>query len=86
MYISANVYVYMCIYIYTLCIYVYMNIYIYIYIYIYVCIYRDRDTQAQETFLATSDKQKRNYETECSNHHRLISPVWRRFKENTIIK
>ena len=31
---------------------------------------RSRDSQGQETFLAPStEKQTRNYDTECSNHH-----------------
>ena len=31
---------------------------------------RNADIQGQETFLAPSaDKQTRNYDTECSNHH-----------------
>ena len=31
------------------------------------------DSQSQETFLApSSDKQTRNYDTECSNHHIYI--------------
>ena len=69
-------------------IYVYMYIYIYIYIYTHtytpvnanaiVSIVRlphpwSGDSQGQETFLAPSaDKQTRNYDTECSNHHRSI--------------
>ena len=33
-----------------------------------------RDSQGQETFLAPSaDKQARNYDTECSNHHPSLS-------------
>ena len=54
--------------------------YIYIYKYIYInlpvnaiaCLPHPRsgDSQSQETFLAPSaDKQTRNYDTECSNHH-----------------
>ena len=32
------------------------------------------DSQSQETFLAPSaDKQTRNYDTECSNHHLPLS-------------
>ena len=61
---------------------------IYIY-YIYICIHtnlllnatvrlphpRSGDSQVQETFLvSSSDKQIRNYDTECSNHpHPSIS-------------
>ena len=34
------------------------------------------DGQGQETFLATSaDKQTRNYDTECSNHHPCLSTL-----------
>ena len=37
---------------------------------------RSGDTQGQETFLAPSaDKQTRNYDIECSNHHPLLSNV-----------
>ena len=38
---------------------------------------RSRDSQGQqETFLASSaDKQTRNYETECSNHHPSLSTL-----------
>ena len=54
--------------------------YIYIYIYIYTNLPvnaivrlphpRSGDSQGQETLLAPSaDKQTRNYDTECSNHH-----------------
>ena len=59
-----------------------LNIYIYIYIYIYkfktvnaiVRLPILRDSQGQETFLAPSaDKQTRNYDTECSNHHPSLS-------------
>ena len=59
-----------------------MYMYIYIYIYIYICTNlpvnaivrlphpRSGDSQGQEMFLAPSaDKQTRNYDTECSNHH-----------------
>ena len=36
---------------------------------------RSRDSQGQETFLApSSDKQTRNYDTECSNHHPSLYP------------
>ena len=35
---------------------------------------RSGDSQGQETFLAPSpDKQTRNYDTECSNHHLPLS-------------
>ena len=34
------------------------------------------DTQGQETFLAPSaDKQTRNYDTKCSNHHPFLSTL-----------
>ena len=37
---------------------------------------RSGDSQDQETFLAPSaDKQTRNYDTECSNHHLSRSTV-----------
>ena len=60
-----------------------MYIYIYIYIYKYTNLPvnatvrlphpRSGDSQGQETFLAPSaDKQTRNYDTECSNHHIYI--------------
>ena len=35
-----------------------------------------RDSQGQETFLApTVDKQTRNYDTGCSNHHSSLSTL-----------
>ena len=35
---------------------------------------RSRDSQVQEVFLAPSaDKQTRNYDTECSDHHLPLS-------------
>ena len=54
--------------------------YIYIYIYIYPNLPRNSiirllylcggDSQCQKTFLTPSaEKQTRNYDTECSNHH-----------------
>ena len=60
--------------------------YIYIYIYIYINLPvdyivrlphpRSGDSKGQETFLATSaDKQTRNYDTECSNHHPFLSTL-----------
>ena len=63
-----------------------MYIYIYIYIYIYTNLPvnaivrlphpRRGDSQDQETFLAPSaDKQTRNYDTQCSNHHPSLSPL-----------
>ena len=67
-----------------------MYIYIYIFIYIYIYIYtnlpvsdivrlphpRSGDSQVQETFLAPSaDKETRNYDTECSNHHPSLSTL-----------
>ena len=34
------------------------------------------DSQGQQTFLALSaDKQTRNYDTECSNHHSSLSTL-----------
>ena len=37
---------------------------------------RSRDNQGQETFLAPStDKQTRNYDIECSNHHPSLSTL-----------
>ena len=68
--------------------YIYIYIYIYIYLYIYIYIYTDLpvnvivrlshprsgDSQGQEKFLAPSaDKQTRNYDTECPNHHPSLS-------------
>ena len=36
---------------------------------------RGGDSQGQETFLAPfADKQTRNYDTECSNHHPPYQP------------
>ena len=57
-----------------------MCIYIYIYIYIYKfkskCHPRSGDSQGQATFIAPSaDKQTRNYDTECSNHHPSLSTL-----------
>ena len=67
------------------------NTYIaYIYIYIYIYIHtnlpvnaivrlsypRSGDKQDQETFLASpADKQTRNYDGECSNHHLSLSTL-----------
>ena len=63
--------------------------YVYIYIY-YIHIYinlpvnalvrllhlRSGDSQRQETFLAPSaEKQSRHYDTECSNHHPILSTL-----------
>ena len=40
---------------------------------------RNGDSQGQETFLAPSgDKQTRNYDTECSNHHPSLSTLRRK--------
>ena len=67
-----------------------MYIYIYIYIYIYLHKLTSRchgqttpssdprsgDSQDQETFLAPyPDKQPRNFDTECSNHHPSLSTL-----------
>ena len=68
----------------------YGYIYIYIFSYMYIHTYanlpinvrvrlphpRSGDSQGQETFLAPSaDKQTRNYDTECSNHHPSLSTL-----------
>ena len=61
-------------------------IYIYIYIYTHTNLPIDvtvklphpwsGDSQGQETFLASSaDKQTRNYDIECSNHHPSLSTL-----------
>ena len=71
--------------------YIYIYIYIYVYVFVYIIyIYtnlpvdvivrllhlRSGDSQGQETFLAPStDKQTRNYDTECSNHHPSLSTL-----------
>ena len=63
-----------------------MYIYIYIYIYIYTNLPvnvivrllhpRSGDSQGPETFLAPSaDKQTRNHDKECSNHHPFLSTL-----------
>ena len=64
-----------------------LHIYIYIYnIYIFTNLPvnaiirlphpRSGDSQGQETFLTPSaDKQTRNYDTECSNHHPSLSTI-----------
>ena len=68
-----------------------MYMYIYIYIYIYIIhtytnlsvsdIARlphpqNGDSQGQERFLAPfADKQTRNFDTECSNHHPSVSTL-----------
>ena len=81
-YVCMYVCMYACMYV-CICVYIYIyihiyNIYIYIYIYITLPVNvivrlphpRSGDSQGQETFLAPSaDKQIRNYDTECSNHH-----------------
>ena len=70
----------MYIYIYTnICTYVYVYICMYIYLYTYKLIIkvivrqahsRSGDSQGKKTFLTPSaDKQSRNYDIECSNHH-----------------
>ena len=64
------------IYIYIIYIYIYIYIYI-IYTYIYNAIVRlthsrSGDSQGQETFFAPStEKDTRNYDTECSNHNEI---------------
>ena len=68
--------------------YTYIHTYTYIFIYIYICTnlpmsdivrlphLRSEDSQGQETFLAPSaDKQTRNHNTECSNHHPTLSTL-----------
>ena len=65
-----------------------LSIYIYIYIYIYIHTTllvnaivrlphpRSGDSKGQETFLAPStDKETRNYDTECSNHYPSLSTL-----------
>ena len=63
-----------------------MYIYIYIHIYVHTNLPvnviirlphpRSGDSQGQETFLAPStDKQTRNYDTECSNHYLSLSTL-----------
>ena len=59
-----------------------MYIYIYVYTNLPVNVIvrlphpRSGDSQGQETFLAPSaDKQTRNYDTECSNHHPSLSTL-----------
>ena len=72
-------YIYIYIYIQT---YVHMYMYIYVCIYIYIhtnlsvnvivrqAHSRSGDSQGKKTFLTPSaDKQSRNYDIECSNHH-----------------
>ena len=81
-------YIIIYIYIYIIYIYIYISIYIYIYICFYV--YgnlprkaivrlhhpRSGDSQGHKTFLApSSDKQTRNYDTQCSNHHPSLSTL-----------
>ena len=86
-YIYTYIYIYVCVCV-CVCIYIYIYIYIYTYIYIYIIknlpvnvIVRlphplSGDSQGQETFLAPSaDKQTRNYDTECSNHHPTLSTL-----------
>ena len=60
------------------------NIYIYIYIYknlpldviVRLPHRRNGDSQGQETVLAPpADKQTRNYDTDCSNHHPSLSTL-----------
>ena len=82
-------------------IYIYIYIYIFIYIYIYIHTHtnlpvdaivrlphpRSRDSQGQETFLAPSaDKQTRNYDTECSNHHPSLSTLRPKGLSNSMMK
>ena len=70
-------------------IYIYIYMYVYIYIYTYICIYKftsechsqaspssEWDSQGQKTYLAPhADKQIRNYDIECSNHHPSLSTL-----------
>ena len=62
--------------------YIYTHTHIYIYIYTNLTVNaivrlphpRSEDSQGQKTFLAPSaEKQTRNYDIECSNHHMYIS-------------
>ena len=54
-----------------------MHVYMYVYIYIVRLPHpRSGDSQGKETFLAPSaDKQTRNYDTGCSNHHPSLSTL-----------
>ena len=63
-----------------ICIHMYVYICMYIYIYIYTNLSvnaivrqahpRSGDSQGKKTFVTPSaDKQSRNYDIECSNHH-----------------
>ena len=57
-----------------------MYIYIYTYLPVNVIVrlprFRSPNNQGQETFLAPSaDKQTRNYNTRCSNHHPSLSTL-----------
>ena len=76
-YIYTNICTYVYVYI---CMYIYVYIYIYIYIYIHTNLSvnaivrqahpRSGDSQGKKTFVTPSaDKQSRNYDIECSNHH-----------------
>ena len=62
--------------------YIYTHTHTYIYIYTNLTVNaivrlphpRSEDSQGQKTFLAPSaEKQTRNYDIECSNHHMYIS-------------
>ena len=75
-----------CSYIPPIYIYIYTNTQIYKYIQIYTNLPvdvivrlphpRSGDSQGQEMFLAPStDKQTRNYDIECSNHHPSLSTL-----------
>ena len=75
---------------YIIYIYIYIYLHTHTHTYIYMYIYtnlpvdvivrlphpRSGDSQGQETFLAPSaDKQTRNHDIECSNHHRSPSTL-----------
>ena len=77
MYIYIQTYVHMYMYTYV-CIYMYVYIYICIYIHTNLSVNaivrqahpRSGDSQGKKTFVTPSaDKQSRNYDIECSNHH-----------------
>ena len=84
-YLSIYLCSYLSIYL-SIYLFIYLSISIYIYIYIYTNLPvnvivrlphpRIGDSQGQETFLAPSgDKQTRNYDKECSNHHPSLSTL-----------
>ena len=69
-YIYIYIYIYICIYIYIYNIYIYISSKFTRNVIVRLPHPRSGYSQGQETFLAASaDKQTRNYDTECSNHH-----------------